>query len=97
MYQHRIAFDSAVDGVVTQIRLTVISSKNLKVDSLTDLKTLLGNTFEYSATGFQTNASVGDIYHVFAIKETSIRTQFGLSNTDISYPAGTWTDEVTTV
>lgn len=97
LYQHRIAFDSAVNGVVTQIRLTVISSNNLKVDSLTDLKTLLGSTFEYSATGFQTNESVGDVYHIYAITNSSIRTQSGLSNTDISYPAGTWTDTVTTV
>lgn len=97
LYQHRIAFNSAVDGVVTQIRLTVISSNNLKVDSLTDLKTLLGNTFEYSATGFQTNESVADVYHIYAITDASIRTQNGVSNTDISYPAGTWTDTVTTV
>lgn len=32
--------------------LTVISSKNLNVGSLTDLQTLLGNTFEYPATGY---------------------------------------------
>lgn len=32
--------------------LTIVSSKNLNVDSLTDLKTLLGNTFEYPATGY---------------------------------------------
>lgn len=32
--------------------LTIISSKNLNVDSLADLKTLLGNTFEYPATGY---------------------------------------------
>ena len=32
--------------------LTVISSKNLNVKSLADLKTLLGNTFEYPATGY---------------------------------------------
>lgn len=32
--------------------LTIVSSKNLNVDSLTNLKTLLGNTFEYPATGY---------------------------------------------
>ena len=32
--------------------LTIISSKNLNVKSLANLKTLLGNTFEYPATGY---------------------------------------------
>lgn len=97
LYLHRIKFESVIDGTVTHVWLTVPSSKNLKVDSLTDLKTLLGNTFEYSATGYSVNESVGDVYHVCAITESSLLCQFGLSNTSIPYPVGTWTDTVTTV
>lgn len=97
LYQHRIAFDSVVGETVTTIRLTVISSNNLKVDSLTDLKTLLGNTFEYSATGYQVDPNVGDFCQIYAITESAIRTQSGLSYSNISYPSGVWTDTVTTV
>lgn len=32
--------------------LTIISSNKIQVESLTDLKTLLGNTFDYPATGY---------------------------------------------
>lgn len=43
--------------------LTIISSKNLNVKSLADLKTLLGNTFEYPATGYD-NYNLGYVYKV---------------------------------
>lgn len=97
LYQHRIKFESVVDGTVTSVWLTVISSKNLKVDSLAALKTLLGNKFEYSATGYSVNESIGDVYHVCAITQSGLSCQIGLGYTAISYPAGTWTDTVTTI
>ena len=43
--------------------LTIISSINLNVKSLTDLKTLLGNTFEYPATGYD-NYNLAHVYKV---------------------------------
>lgn len=43
--------------------LTIISSKNLNVKSLADLKTLLGNTFEYPATGYD-NFNLAHVYKV---------------------------------
>ena len=43
--------------------LTIISSKNLNVKSLADLKTLLGNTFEYPATGYD-KYNLGYVYKV---------------------------------
>ena len=43
--------------------LTIISSKKLSVESLTDLETLLGNTFEYPATGYDMY-NLGHVYKV---------------------------------
>lgn len=50
LYRHHILCSTPNEGV--KVLITVISSKNLKVDSLTDLKTLLGNTFECPCTGY---------------------------------------------
>lgn len=50
LYQHHILCSTPNEGI--KVLITVISSKNLKVDSLTDLKTLLGNTFECPCTGY---------------------------------------------
>lgn len=50
LYQHHILCSTPNVGI--KVLITVISSKNLKVDSLTDLKTLLGNTFECPCTGY---------------------------------------------
>lgn len=47
LYKHNI---KGVSGNST-FYLRLYSSKNLKVNTLTDLKTLLGNTFEESCTG----------------------------------------------
>lgn len=43
--------------------LTIISSINLNVESLRDLKTLIGNTFEYPATGYD-KYNLGYVYKV---------------------------------
>lgn len=50
LYQHRIVCSTLNDGI--KVLITVISSKNLIVDSLTALKTLLGNTFECPCIGY---------------------------------------------
>lgn len=52
--------------------LTIVSSKNLNVDSLTDLKTLLGDTFEYPATGY-------DLYNIAYVYKV---TQDGIIGTN---------------
>ena len=49
LYKHHIVCTSS--GSLIKVLIEFISSKNLKVDSLTDLKTLLGNTFECPCTG----------------------------------------------
>lgn len=50
LYKHHIVCTSSDSP--TKVLIEFISSKNLKVDSLTDLKTLLGNTFECPCIGF---------------------------------------------
>jgi hypothetical protein len=50
LYRHHILCSTPNEGI--KVLITVISGKNLKVDSLTDLKTLLGNTFECPCTGY---------------------------------------------
>lgn len=65
--------------------LRIYSSNNLKANSLTDLKTLLGPTFEESVTG-----SNG----IMAITETKVLFEDG---TDASMSGYTITDKVTTI
>lgn len=95
LYQHNISFTSTDQDKMAKIRFIVISSKNTIVDSLADLKTLLGNTFTYPVNG-----GTGDNKSVYEITETGYKagaTPYVLYDTVTAYPAGTWTDTVTTV
>ena len=51
LYRHNIHINSGVSGFGANIYFTYYSSKNLQVDSLTDLKTLMGDTFEEAVSG----------------------------------------------
>lgn len=89
LYQHNIKFQSSTNIIVM---FTVISSKNVIVDSLTDLKTLLGNTFEYPVSGTAQGTPI------MAINQTGYSTVYDYYKGDwITYPTGTWTDTVTTI
>ena len=95
LYRHNICFTSTDQDKMVKIRFIVISSKNVIVDSLADLKTLLGNTFTYPVNG-----GTGDNKSVYEITETGYKagaTPYVLYDTVTAYPAGTWTDTVTTV
>lgn len=70
--------------------LTVISSNNLKVTSLANLKTLLGVKFEYPATGYYE----GNMTSIWMINE-SVATDS--ENTNFSLSEFTFTDTVTAV
>lgn len=96
LYQHNICYTSADSDKIVKIRFIVISSKNIKVDSLTDLKTLLGNTFTYPVNG----ANSTNNQSIYEITETGYKSGtagYVLYDTVTAYPAGTWTDTVTTV
>ena len=75
--------------------LTIPSSKNLNVKSLADLKTLLGNTFEYPATGYDNF----NLAHVYKVTQDGIfgKTNQG-GNVSLSFANMTvFTDTVTAV
>lgn len=96
LYQHNIVFTSTDQDKIVKIRFIVISSKNLVVDSLTDLKTLLGNTFTYPVNG----ANSTNNQSIYEITETGYKSGtlgYVLYDTVTPYPAGTWTDTVTTI
>ena len=95
LYRHNICFTSTDQDKMVKIRFIVPSSNNLKVASLADLKTLLGNTFTYPVNG-----ETGDNKSVYEITETGYKagaTPYVLYDTVTPYPAGTWTDTVTAV
>lgn len=75
--------------------LTIISSKNLNVDSLTGLKTLLGDTFECPATGYD----LYNLAYVYKVTQDGIistnneGTTVSLSFADMTV----FTDTVTTI
>ena len=96
LYRHNICFTSTNSDLLVKIRFIVISSNNIKVDSLTDLKTLLGNTFTYPVNGADSVKNQS----IYEITETGFKlgeTPYVLYDTVTPYPAGTWTDDVKTI
>ena len=65
LYNHdiEITFEYAQNQASYHVYLNVVSSKNLNVGNITDLKTLLGNTFTRSCTSSNDN----DVAEVIAI------------------------------
>lgn len=97
-YRHDISFVSTeifpaqgTGGVpvpAMEFYFTVYSSNNIAVDSLTDLKTLLGNTFKAAVSGaYRTSATAR--FSAYYITETALH---DITGHDRPYPAGTWSD-----
>ena len=88
LYRHVItATDSGKRGLI----MSVYSSKNLNVKSLADLKTLLGNTFNYPASGWSSDYNNPDNPSgiITRVTETTI---YGLNPvTHLERTLGTWT------
>lgn len=84
LYEH----DIVISGDSIEVLLPVYSSQNIKVDSLTDLKTICGNTFKKSCTG-KANEKV-----VYGITETNLLLTDG---TTLTLANLTFTDTVTTI
>lgn len=96
LYRHNICFTSTDQDKIVKIRFIVPSSNNLKVDSLTDLKTLLGNTFTYPVNGAYATGNKS----VYEITETGFKAgaqEYVLYDKIEPYPTGTWTDDVKTI
>ena len=79
--------------VGAEFMIVVISSNNLKVTSLANLKTLLGNTFEYPATGYYE----GNVTAMWKINQDVVTDIDYPSPTSISLTEFTFTDTVTPV
>ena len=75
--------------------LTIVSSKKISVESLTDLKTLLGDTFEYPATGYD----MYNLAYVYKVTQDGIvsTTNQGGSATLNFANMTVFTDTVTTI
>ena len=76
-----------------EFMIVVISSNNLKVTSLANLKTLLGATFEYPATGYYE----GNATAMWKINQNVVTDIDYPSPTSISLTEFTFTDTVTPV
>ena len=77
-------------GGAVMFMLTVISSNNLKVTSLANLKTLLGTKFEYPATGYYE----GNMTTIWMINESVASDN---DSTNFALSEFTFTDTVTGV
>ena len=96
LFRHHIQCQQGSAVGYGHIDIDIISSKNLKVDSLTDLKTILGDTFRYPAFG----QGGGNSYMVLGVNQNGplgyptdgivVETQYPWSN-------WTFTDTVTTI
>lgn len=93
LYRHVI---TATDGGNRELIMSVISSKNLNVKSLADLKTLLGNTFNYPASGWSSDYNNPDNPSgiITRVTETTI---YGINPvTHFERTLGTWTGFIIT-
>ena len=103
LYRHIIRFStqSAEYSSGIYAYAVVISSSNLNVDSITDLKTLLGETFEYPLMGICSQNSTSSASTFVATKVTESKLYYWASNAEIdasiSLAGVTITDTVTTV
>lgn len=91
LYRHNIHISAGVSGFGAEIYFTYYSSKNLQVDSLTDLKTLMGDEFTEAVSG-NTSTSLPVLY----ITQTGFRVQAS-NYTWASMTSMTIEDTVTTI
>lgn len=93
LYRHVVLVSSAAGATAEnrfQALLVVDSSKNTPIDSLTDLKTILGNTFKWPCTGYNSKG------YFWQITETAINTTNGTANAT-SLAGAVFSDTVTTL
>lgn len=96
LYRHHVQCQQGSIVGYGHVDIDIISSKNLKIDSLTDLKTVLGNTFRYPAFG----QGGGNSYIVMGVTQDGpLGYTPNATPTEIqqSWSGWTFTDTVTTV
>lgn len=96
LYKHHVKL--VIDGLLNNVEYTgnayidIISSNNLTVDSLTDLKTLLGDTFITQCYGFCNIEDVGQVI-IFEASQNALQAP----SYQIPWNIVTITDTVTTI
>jgi hypothetical protein len=95
LYRHIVELNINTGNGVTAYAV-IISSKNLIIKSLADLKTVLGNTFNYPIQGFgQTDSSEGIIAYLMTDRFVYCNTSY--TTTSVSWANVTISDTVTTI
>lgn len=95
LYRHIVELNINTGNGVTAYAV-IISSKNLIIESLADLKTVLGNTFNYPIQGFgQTDSSEGIIPYLMTDQSVYCNTSYTTS--PVSWANVTISDTVTTI
>ena len=97
LYRHSIrAIENAEIPDYGHCDINIISSNSLKIDSLTDLKTILGNSFRYPAFG----QGGGNSYLILGITENGVLT-YSVNGTPTEsrqpWAGWTFTDTVKTI
>lgn len=70
LYNHDIEIGGIFDGNVISITFNRVSSKNIVVDSINDLITLLGNKFRISVSGFLDTSNTGSLQGIDMLSTT---------------------------
>mgnify|MGYP000121531085 FL=1 len=95
LYRHIVELNINTGNGVTAYAV-IISSKNLVIDSLADLKTVLGNTFNYPIQGFgQSDSSEGIIAYLMTDQSVYCNTSYTAIR--VSWANVTISDTVTTI
>ena len=95
LYRHIVELNINIGNGVTAYAV-IISSKNLIIKSLADLKTVLGNTFNYPIQGFgQTDSSEGII--AYLMTDHSVYCNTSNTTSSVSWTNVTISDTVTTI
>ena len=85
LYQHVVYIANSAEDL--QVYFTIISPKSFVIDSLTDLKTYLGNTFTYPCSGYDFQG--GSL--IYQINQSNIITADGAQSWS---NFTTWNDQV---
>lgn len=70
LYNHDIEITGLVDSFPISIEFNRVSSKNLVVDSINDLITLLGNEFRISASGYLKDVDPKPVQNIHMLSTT---------------------------
>lgn len=100
LYNHDIEITGLIDSFPISIEFNRVSSKNLVVDSINDLITLLGFEFRISVSGYESDATLINPIHMLSTTGGGGYLRYHIAENDYAVadiPNITITDTVTTV